>query len=344
MKKSMLKKSLPLLLCAMLVSVFCSCGASYKNAADSAPGAALEYFGDSNYKQTTGYDGGFMAETEAEEIIVEESTAEAPMSPMEPQQKPKNQRKIIYSSWYNISTENYDESIAALDALCEQHGAYYENSETFGDQNQYSNRNANFTIRIPAENYKSFISMTGTLGTVTSSGQNNEDVTEAYFDTEARLASAQLREERILEILKNADKLDDVLMLERELSDVRYEIENYQGTLKKYDSLVSYSTATVSIREVKKVVVPDSEKQTLSQRMSASVGRGFDNFRANFDDFLVSVSYSLPVLLFVWLPFIIAVIIIIAVVKAKIRKKRAANEKASATAAESKAADTDENK
>lgn len=340
MKKSLLKKCAPLLLSAMLVCLLCSCGASSMNASDS-----MAITGNyKTYADRDGYEGGFMVETEAEDFVVEESTTEAPMSPAEPQGKPKNSRKIIYSSWYNISTENYDESIAALDALCEQYGAYYENSETYGDQNQYSNRRANFTIRIPVENYKAFISCTGTLGTVTSSGQNNEDVTEAYFDTEARLESAQLREERILEILKNADKLDDVLMLERELSDVRYEIENYQGTLKKYDSLVSYSTATVNISEVKKVIIPDSEKQTLSQRMSASIGRGFDHFRNDLDDFLVSLSYSLPVLLFVWLPFIIVAIIVVAIVKAKIRKKRAANKATPTASVKTEAADETETK
>ena len=343
MKKFLLRKVFPVLLTAVLLFLLCSCGA--KNVSDNS---TMNY-----YSQTTGstvfrdeaFDGGMMPEAEYEIQTEESKSKESPMSPVETGiEAPQNTRKIIYSSWYNISTEEYDKSIAALDALCEKYGAYYENAETYGDKSEYSNRHASFTIRIPAQNYKQFISLTGTLGTVTGSGQNNQDVTERYFDTEARLESALLREERILEILKNASSLDDVLLLERELSDVRYEIENYQGTLKKYDSLISYSTATVRIDEVKKILPPDSQKQTLSQRMTASVNRGFDNFRSDLDDCLVSLSYNLPVIIFVWLPFILIAIVVVVIAKAKIRKKREAGKVPAKTSVEGETADKAETK
>ena len=51
-----------------------------------------------------------------------------------------------------------------------------------------------------------------------TAAQDNKDITENYYDTEARLESAKIREERVLEILKNSSKLDDVLALERELA------------------------------------------------------------------------------------------------------------------------------
>ncbi len=235
-------------------------------------------------------------------------------------------RKIIYSSWYNISTEEYDKSIAALSALCDKYGAYFERSESYGGKESYSNRHSSYTVRIPIQNYHSFITATGNIGTVVSSGENNRDVTESYFDTEARLESAQLREERLLEILSKADELSDVLLLEKELSDVRYEIESFSGTLRKYDSLISYSTAEININEVKKVVVPDSEKLTLPTRMSNAFSRGLDIFKSNLDDLIIDLTFSAPTIIFVWIPFIIFVVVIALVVRNVLKKKKAKTE------------------
>lgn len=234
------------------------------------------------------------------------------------------ERKIIYSSWYNISTEEYDKSIDMLNAMCEKYGAYYENSESYGGDG-YSDRYAHFTVRIPKENYNSFIREAGGIGTVTSSGENNREVTEQYFDTEARLQSARLREERLLQILENAGSLDDVLLLERELSDVRYEIENYSGTLKKFDSLISYSTADITVNEVVKVVLPDSQRQGLGERMSLAISRGFDSFRDDVGNFLVNLSYEMPVLLFVWLPLAVIAALVVVFILRKHKKKKQNN-------------------
>ena len=337
MKKTLFK-SLLLIFAALALAFASGCSAAIRSEND----AAEFYSYTTNSKSEAlfdGFSGGVVyEEAETENFSDHVADYEAPQSV---ELKNKDQRKIIYSSWFDISTEEYDKSVSALNALCERYDAYFESSESYGGAGETSNRRSNFTIRIPVGYYKNFIREAGSIGTVTGSGENNRDVTEEYFDTEARLESAKIREERLLEILKNADSLDDVLLLERELSDVRYEIENYSGTLKKYDSLVSYATATVNIREVKKVVLPDSEKHGLGARMAASLERGFDNFRNAFDNLLVSLTYSLPVFIFVWLPIIAVIVIIICVLSRK-RKKRIALKKKAAQ--EKKDEIIDENK
>ncbi|MBQ8759158.1 MAG: DUF4349 domain-containing protein, partial [Clostridia bacterium] len=149
-------------------------------------------------------------------------------------------RKIIYTSSYNIQTTEFENAISSLAALCQKYGAYYESSETYGTK-ENADRNGSFVVRVPVQNYNAFKSEAGSIGVVIRSSENNRDVTEVYVDTEARLQSAKVREERLLEILANADSLDDVLLLEKELADVRYEIESMSGSLRKYDSLINYS-------------------------------------------------------------------------------------------------------
>ena len=323
MKISYLKKY-ALVLSAVLLIFFTASCASENHGMDgvnSESSKSESFDSGSYYESDSEYNMGYVKQPEITEDIIYDASSPAEITE-ESVGEIAEGRKIIYSSWYDISTEEYDKSISALDALCEKYGAYYESSESYGEKSEYSDRYARFIIRVPQENYKEFINETGNIGTVTHSGEDNKDVTEEYYDTEARLESAELREERLLEILAEASTLDDVLLLERELSDVRYEIENYTGTLKKYDSLINYSTVTVEIREVRKIVLPDSQRQTLGERMSASLNRGFDSFKEGVENFLVGVSYELPSLLFVKLPIIIIVAVVIVIIVNKKRKKR----------------------
>ena len=174
--------------------------------------------------------------------------------------------------------------------ICTKYGAYFESSNTYAYGG--SAREANFRVRVPVKNYNDFVGEAGSIGSVTRSSQDNRDITEQYFDTEARLESAKIREERVLEILKNSAMLDDVLALERELADIRYEIESYTGTLRKYDSLVNYATVEINLSEVKEYAAPKVETVTFGERMSSAFKDGINEFKYGFQNFLVFLSYN----------------------------------------------------
>lgn len=226
-------------------------------------------------------------------------------------------RKIIYSSSYSIQTTGFDKSILMLEQLCTKYGAYYEYSEMYGTK-ENADRNGTFTIRVPVQNYNAFKSEAGGIGVVIRSSENNRDVTEEYIDTEARLQSAKVREERLLEILANADSLDDVLLLEQELADVRYEIETLSGSLRKYDSLISYSTIDINIREVIEPVEIKPVPKTFSQKVSAAISDGFDDFSRETGDFFLEILYNLPGIII----FVVTIIIICVIIKAVIKKAK----------------------
>ncbi len=229
-------------------------------------------------------------------------------------------RMIIYRSNYDIQTKDYPASVAALKALCEKYDAYFESANTYG--NESTSRSSNYVIRVPVKNYSAFTSETGNVGVIVSSSEYNEDITDRYIDTEARLESARIREERVLKILENADKLDDVLALERELSDIRYEIESLTGSLRKYDSLVTYSTVNLSIREVKSIVTPPAEVLTFGERVSVAFTRGLENVQNDFENLIVDLSYNF-IGVIVWIIIIVIIIVLIILIKKKINKKTA---------------------
>jgi len=166
----------------------------------------------------------------------------------------RSQRKIIKNGDISLETESFDETTNGIVDLTAEVGGYIENSNITGKSVTYEgsvqNRTAHFVLRIPEERFEEVLLLFNTLGNITHISSSGEDITSKYFDNEARLKSLEIQEERLLEILKKAEKIEDIIKLEQELSDIRYKIENKTGTLKKWDNMVSYGTLAVHVHEV----------------------------------------------------------------------------------------------
>lgn len=320
-----MKKTLSLILVFILIFSLAACNSAEKNDMGYfAEDMRVESSSTSNGALFDGLAGSVKGDyfVDAEESYEAEMPMDAPMEEPSAPDSGKTDvtagRKIIYSSSFNLETKDYDKSVLKLEALCSEFGAWFENSNSRGTA-EYANRYSYYTIRVPVENYQAFISEQSSVGVVISSSENNRDVTEQYTDIEARLASATLREERVLKILENADRLDDVLALERELSDIRYEIESYTGSLRKYDSLVSYATVTVSLSEVATITPTPPATLTFGERLAKGFKSGVENFVDGLEDFAVAFSYNF-IGTIIWIVIIIVVVI---VVRSKIKKHRA---------------------
>lgn len=319
----MKKKIISLTLAILTAITLCSCGA--KNA-DFYDVMVKEYETQDNGYEKPKYS--MEAEEAADmEAVVRDDYSGGMMSDTAASTtESQTARKIIYTSSYEIRTKDYDASIITLNNLCAKYGAYFENASTYGGYDGVERR-SNYTVRVPVQNYSAFVGEAGSIGVIVSSSQNNKDVTEQYFDTEARLESAEIREERVLEILKNSAKLDDVLALERELADIRYEIETYTGALRKLDSLVNYSTVTINLRETSEAVVPKTQVLTFGERVSRGFASGIENFISDIQDFIVELSYNfIGVIVFIVFVLVIVIIIVRANKKRKIRKAAKAAE------------------
>ena len=68
-----------------------------------------------------------------------------------------------------------------------------------------------------------------------------------------------MEQERLLELLEQAQSLEDILSLEDRLTTVRYQLQNYESTLRVYDSQINYSTVHLELREVRELTEPAPE-------------------------------------------------------------------------------------
>lgn len=210
-------------------------------------------------------------------------------------------RKIIKSATMEIETLEFDKAVNEITAKVQGIGGYIESSNIQGRRVEYKgqvqNRYASITLRVPKQNFEGFILDIGNLGNVLSKNTAGQDVTGEYFDTEAHLKSLMIQEERLLEILKKTGQLKDIIELERELSNVRYQIENLTGTLKKWDNLIDYSTITLELREVQEVQLLKEKPKTLWEQVLYGFSESIQFLVKTCKNLIVFIAYALPFLL-----------------------------------------------
>ena len=105
-------------------------------------------------------------------------------------------------------------------------------------------------LRIPQEKFETFYAQLGDRAHVVYSSRSSEDITEQYTDIETRLATLQTKHERLLALLDQAGKMEDIISLENALADCEYEIDSLTGSKRHYDDLVGFSTFSVTLDEV----------------------------------------------------------------------------------------------
>lgn len=157
-------------------------------------------------------------------------------------------RKIIYNAEVYLSVENFDKTAAALSRLIKQEGGYLAEENVTGTPG--SHRTGMWKARIPIDKFDAFVEAVIRLGELERKQTNSQDVTEEFFDLEARIKNKKVEEGRLVKHLEESTgKLKEILDVEREISRVREEIERQQGRLQLLANLTSLTTVTIHFNE-----------------------------------------------------------------------------------------------
>lgn len=239
--------------------------------------------------------------------------------------------KIIYSGRVYLETVEFDEAVAALDRAVKEFGGFVQDSEISGSvryngdgTTTVKDRWANYVVRIPAKKFDTFMAMADGIGNVTSSSRTAENVTSQYTDHEARLSSLKTQEERLLAMLEGSGDLESLIKLEERLSEVRYEIESIERSLRDFDQRLAFSTVTLELREVELYTPTASVQRTFGEKLAAAFSDGWRGFARGVQGFTLFVVSSLPVLLLLAVLAAVVVLIVVKSRKAKAKKRRKA--------------------
>ena len=305
-------KWIPILLAAALLLTMCACGSNF------APSGSYMYNG-------TAADNAYEAEATAPQMS---SAPQEPASPPSPGYSgtgkvqtdlyanlPENV-KMIFTANLEMETTEFDLAVQQIaQTVAEMEGYFQErNMRNYG-----SYRAADFTVRVPAEQFQSFCSKMGEVCKVTRFNDSSENVGEQYYDTEARLATQRTKLERLQELLSKAEEMEDIITLEGAISDTEYVIEQLTGTLRHYDSLVGYSTVYLNLSEVYKLSLDEEPAIGFGAKLMQALRTGTANFIDGLEELLLDIARDWAG----WLIVVIVIIVIILLIRRGVRRRRA---------------------
>jgi Domain of unknown function (DUF4349) len=136
----------------------------------------------------------------------------------------------------------------ALEQIAKQHEGYFAELNTSGQSN--AARTLTASMRVPVSELDSTLAQLRKLGQLDEEKQGGEEVSQQYADLNARLENSRHTEKRLTELLaKRADKLKDVLDVERELASTREEIERMDSEQQSMQQQVNYASIELKLRE-----------------------------------------------------------------------------------------------
>ena len=156
------------------------------------------------------------------------NTGEAVKGDKPPLESSAAKRLVIYKGALVVLVAGVELAVEKLAARANELGGFVENQSG----NSASN-NATVTLRVPAEKFYALVTELGTYGQVTQKNVSASDVTKTVFDIELRLETAEKSRQRLLDLLKSATKMEEILQIENEVRRLTQEIEGMKGELRQ---------------------------------------------------------------------------------------------------------------
>ena len=188
-------------------------------------------------------------------------------------------------------------------SIAESHGGFVVTSEAKQRENIDPSKRTldiKLVVRIPATRFGvAFDEIKQLAGNLPEANVSGQDVTEDFIDLEARIKTQKALELQFLEIMTQARKVADALEVQRQISEVRTEIERLEGRKRFLENRSSLSTITVNIQAPKVITVnPTGFSHTIREAVADSLelASGMLVF------FVRTVIVMLPVVVFVILP------------------------------------------
>lgn len=153
-------------------------------------------------------------------------------------------RQLIVEAWISLEVNEIDSMVRQVEAIAGQRGGWVESADIVGEAGY---RTANINVRVPAERFDDAMQTLRALGRVTDEGVSSTDVTDRLIDNEARMEAWKVQEERLIVLLENAATVEDVIDIERRISEVRADIESVAATQRNLENRVAASLIRVNL-------------------------------------------------------------------------------------------------
>lgn len=222
---------------------------------------------------------------------------------------PEMERKIIQNANLDLEVEDVAQAMDRINAICIENGGYIVNSHLSRNDQRFS---ARLSIKVPQEKLHDIIASISQLGEVTYKVISTQDVTEEYYDADARLKVMKAKEERLLGLMSQAGNINDIISIENELGKTRAEIEVLAGRLKYLDNATTYSLIEIELRQA----VPGAVKAP-----QGTMGKAVQGLISSINGLINFASHTV-VAIFVILPWALVLFLLFLLLRHIYRKHR----------------------
>ncbi|HLW63447.1 MAG TPA: DUF4349 domain-containing protein [Flavobacterium sp.] len=228
----------------------------------------------------------------AEEVVLAEVAPNKNKNYEERSNEESLPQKIIKNGNLQFETSDLNQTSQQIYDAAKKYKARIQSDR---EEKNYGTIYRDITLRVSNESFENLVNeISAGVGYFDHKNISSEDVTERFIDLEARLKAKKELESRYLELLKKANKISEILEIEKELTSIREEVESQEGQLNYLKNRVSMST--LEVRFYKKTS-ESGITQSYGLKMWHSVKSGFDLISSLF----LGLLYIWPLLILVGL-------------------------------------------
>jgi hypothetical protein len=201
---------------------------------------------------------------------------------------PVPDRMVIRSAYLSLVVDDVSASLTQINSLAASFGGYVVNSNMSEQQNRLY---ASISFRVDAARFNEALQALRDIAVdVRSESTSGQDVTEEYIDLDARLRNLEASEAQLLELMKQAGTVEEILKVQQRLVDTREEIEQTKGRMQYLEQSAALSYFEVSLEQSRLAVEFVAFSRTAGEdegiQFESTISGGFSpyTYEWNFGD------------------------------------------------------------
>ncbi len=208
---------------------------------------------------------------------------------------PPKQRMVIKTAELTLEVEKFDTASAQAQRLAERYGGFVASTSISASRYKDVKEGA-VVLRVPAESFETAMSDLRRLGKkIDNETVKGQDITKDFYDLEARLENQKRLEARFQEILKSAKTVQELLNVERELSQTRGVIEQLEGQKRFYIDRAGLSTITARFHEPYPEFAGGDARPSFFGLLGRALSDGVYNFGKNLANVVEFLIAGIPI-------------------------------------------------
>ena len=241
---------------------------------------------------------------------------------VKPDLQNSSRQYIIRNAHLTLIITDIEEAAKAIQHKTAQLQGYVASLELYDLTRE--RRAGRISLRIPGDKFDAALAMLEEVGEIKNQSFSEQDVTLQYIDLEARIATMEAQEERLRELLDRAEKVEEVLEVEKELWRVRGNLESMIAEFQHLQQRVSYSSVEIYLEEKDPLTTSLVEDLGTWEKVVNLLALNTNRLFKGISNLIVVAIGSLPILI----PLVLLLLILrkIAMVMKERKKTRIQNQ------------------